>query len=239
MNARKKTFRALGFTLFWLGVLAAVALAAAGTVADLEATFYGFPWWADGSLPGFRCPVLMTSWETSTVSLTLKNPTDRAIPFRAHAEISTPGQARDVPVMVEVAPGEKERVVWSVTSADVDLGFFIFVNGWTNPAYPYPTRQSMCGILVLNVAGLTGRQIFALTLAASVLCMIGGMGLWIAGSKPLEGRRRSATAGMAFLALVVLAALLVSVLGAWMAGIILLALAVLTITALLFIVLAD
>jgi hypothetical protein len=239
MNRGRKAARTLGFVLLWLGILSAMALAAAGTVADLEAAFYGFPWWSKEPLPGFRCPVLMTRSETGAVSLTLKNPTDRTILFRAHADISTPGQAREVPVMVEIAPGEKERVAWDVTSADVDLGFFIFVNGWTNPAYPYPTRQSMCGILVLDVPGLTGMQIFGLTLVTSVLCIAGGMSLWIANSKPLEGRRRSVTAGMAFLAVVVLAALAISILGAWMAGIILLALAVLTITALSFAVLAE
>jgi hypothetical protein len=193
MNGRKRIFRALGLALFWLGILLAVALASGGTMADLEATFYGFPWYTHERLPGFKCPVLMTRWETGTVSLTLKNPTDRTIPFLAHADISTPGPTREARTKVEVAPGEKQRVEWTVTSADVDLGYFIFVSGWTNPAYPYPTRQSMCGILVLNVPGLTGQQVFAGTLVVSVLSMVGGIYLWITGSRPLAGRRRSAT----------------------------------------------
>jgi hypothetical protein len=239
MSTRKKLSRALGFTLLWLGILLAMSVALAGTMADLEASFYGFPLWAEAPLPGFRCPVLMTKWETGTVSLTLKNSTDKPIPFTARAEISTEGPTRQVRTQVEVAPGGKERVEWSVTSADIDLGFFVFVNAMTNPAYPYPYRQSMCGILVLDVPGLTGNQIFALTLLIGMLSMVGGMRLWVVGSRPLEGRRRSATAAMTFLAVVVLAALVVSILGAWMAGVILLALAVLTILSTLFLVLAD
>jgi hypothetical protein len=239
MNTRTQVYRGLGFALLWFGILLAMALASVGTLADLEAAFYGFPWWAEESLPGFRCPILMTRSETGTISVTLKNPTDRTIPFLAHADISTTGPTREVRTKVEVAPGEKKRVDWTVTSADVDLGFFIFANGWTNPAYPYPYRQSMCGILVLDVPGLTGQQIFALTLLVSLSSMVGGMCLWIAGNRPLKGRRRSAAAGMALLALVVLVALLASILGAWMAGIVLLALAVLMITVLLFYILTD
>jgi len=239
VSTRKKLYRALGFTLLWLGILLAMALAVAGTAADLEAAFYGFPLWAEESLPGFRCPVLMARWETGTVSVTLRNPTDRTIPFLARAEISTRGPTRDVRTKVEVAPGEKQRVEWSVTSADIDLGFFIFVNGMTNPTYPYPYRQSMCGILVLDVPGLTGNQVFVLTLVVSVLSMVGGMSLWVVGSRPLEGKRQSATAAMAFLTIVVLTAMVVSIFGAWVVGVILLALALLTITAMLYLVLAD
>jgi len=239
MTARKQLYRALGFILLWLGILLAMALATAGTVADLEATFYGFPLWAEESLPGFRCPVLMTREETGTVSVILRNPTDRPIPFTARAEISTTGPARQVRNQVEVAAGEKARVDWTVTAADVDLKYFIFVNGMTNPTYPYPYRQSMCGILVLDVPGITGKQVFALTLFVSALGMVGGMFLWIKGNRPLEGRRRAATGAMTFLAIVVLTALVVSILGAWMAGVILLMLALLTITAILYLVLTD
>lgn len=239
MTARKKLLRAVGFILLWLGILLAMALATAGTVADLEASFYGFPLWAEESLPGFRCPVLMTREETGTISVILRNPTDKPIPFTARAEISTTGPARQVRNQVEVAPGGKARVDWTVTAADVDLRFFIFANGMTNPTYPYPYRQSMCGILVLDVPGMKGKQIFALTLVVSVLSMGGGMFLWIRGNQPLEGRRRSATGALMFLAIAVLTALVVSILGAWMAGVILLALALLTITAILYLVLTD
>jgi hypothetical protein len=239
MKAGQKAIRALGFVLLWFGILLAMALALAGTWADLEATFYGFPVLGNVSLPGFHCPVLMTASEVGTVTLTLKNPTDKPIPFSAHADISTRGVARELRTQVQVAPGKKERVVWTVTSADVDLGFFIFVKGATYPAYPYPYRQSTCGILVLDLTGLTGNQVFSLALVISVLSMLGGLRLWTVGNRPLEGRRRSATAAMALLALVVLAALLVSILGAWMVGVLLLALAVLTITSILFLVLAN
>jgi hypothetical protein len=239
MNTGRKAIRILGFVPLWFGILLAMALAIGGIWADIEAAFYGFPVLGNVSLPGFRCPVLMTAAETGSVTLTLKNPTDRPIPFYAHADISTPGVARELRTQVLVAPGAKERVVWTVTSADVDLGFFIFVMGATYPAYPYPYRRSTCGILVLPVPGLTGSQVYTLALAVSVLSMLGGMGLWMVGNKPLEGRRRSATAAMAFLAAVVLAALVVSILGTWMVGVLLLALAVLTITAILFLVLAN
>lgn len=239
MSTRKKLSRAVGFFLLWLGILLAMALAVAGTVADLEATFYGFPLWAEESLPGFRCPVLMTREETGTVSVILRNPTDKPIPFTARAEISTRGPARQVREQVDVAPGGRARVDWTVTSDDIDLRYFVFVNGMTNPTYPFPYRQSMCGILVLDVPGMTGKQIFAFALAASLASMAGGMFLWVRGNQPLRGKKQSATAAMAFLALVVLAALVVSILGAWVGGVLLLALALLTITATLYLVLAD
>lgn len=239
MSTRRKLSRALGFFLLWLGILLTMGLAAAGTVADLEATFYGFPLWAEEPLPGFRCPVLMTREETGTVTVILRNPTDRPIPFTARAEISTGGPARQVREQVEVAPGGKARVDWAVTSADIDLKYFVFVNGMTNPTYPFPYRQSMCGIMVLDVPGITGTQVLALVLIVGLASMAGGMLLWVKGNQPLEGKKRSATTAMAFLALVVLTALILSILGAWVLGVILLALALLTMTATLYLVLAD
>jgi len=181
---------------------------------------------------------MMTS-EVGTITLTLKNPTDRPVQFAAQADISNPGLAREERTSVLLAPGEKKRVDWTVTSADVDLGFFIFVKPATYPTYPYPYRQSTCGILVLNIPGLTGNLVFSLALVVSVLSLLSGMSLWIAGNQPLEGRRRDTTAAMAFLAVIALGALLARTMGAWMAGVILLALAVLTITLILFFVLAD
>jgi hypothetical protein len=239
MNARKKAFRALGFALLWFGILLAIALAAAGTWADLEASFYGFPKYGNISLPGFECPVLMTASEVGSVTLTLKNPTDRPVKFAAQVDISNPGPAREERTSALLAPGEKKRVDWTVTSADVDLGFFIFVKAATYPTYPYPYRQSTCGILVLNVPGVTGNLVFNLALVASVLSVLSGMSLWIAGNQPLEGRRRETTVAMTFLAVIVLGALLASMMGAWMAGVNLLALAVLMITVILFFVLSD
>jgi hypothetical protein len=82
---------------------------------------------------------------------------------------------------------------------------------------------------VVDVLGLTGKQITWLGIVACVLGMGLGVGMWVVANRPLRWRTLRATGAMAVLAAVVLAVLLVSFLGEWVPGVALLVLAVLLI----------
>jgi hypothetical protein len=210
-----KITRPLSIVLFSVGILLGMALAGSAAWADFEAEYYGFQRMADRSLRGLRCPVLMTRSETGTVTLTLKNPTDKPLEFMARAALSNPGPAKVERQTLTVGPGEKGQLHWTVTSDNIDLGFFIFVQMSTYPVDTIPFRAMACGIVVLPLPGATGTQVFALTLIASLLCMAVGLGLWEAANRPSLGRWPAATWAMRFLAVIVLAAMLTSFLGWW------------------------
>lgn len=230
MRKRNRVMRAVGLVLFSVGILPGMALAGGAAWADFEARYYGFAQMADQPLRGVECPILMTTHETGTVSATFKNPSQKPMQLLVRADISNPG-----PVIVErgrlsLAPGERKTYRWTVNSADIDLGFFIFVKVANYPAYPLRFRETMCGILVLNLPHLTGNQVLNLALAVSLLSILLGLALWEAAHRPLEGRPRQTLFAMAFLAVTVLAGMLASFVGAWALGGVLVLLAVLLIS---------
>jgi hypothetical protein len=77
----------------------------------------------------------------------------------------------------------------------------------------------------------TGAQLFTFAFAASLLGMLGGIWLWHIGSRPLIRRARQTIRTMSVLTGSVLVGLIVSILGWWMIGLLILALNILTIGA--------
>jgi len=86
---RKRVIGGLGILLFAVGVLLGLALAVGATWADTEAAFYGFHSYADRSLTGVACPVLVTGTEQGQVVGTFRNPSDRPLQLQVLAELST------------------------------------------------------------------------------------------------------------------------------------------------------
>lgn len=227
MDKKAKIKRSAGMMLFSLGILLGMALAGGAAWADFEAVFYGFHKLADKPLPGLRCPVLMTFSETGTVAATFANPADRPIQLMVRTDVSGRARMRSERTTLALAPGETKQAHWIVTSDDIDLGFFIFVQVSSYPAYPLPFRGSTCGILVLNLPLLTGGQIFAFTLVTSLLGIVVGLSLWQASHRPLVGRSVTVMLAMRFLAMVVLLGMFAAFRGEWLFSGLLLVIAVL------------
>jgi hypothetical protein len=235
----RKIMRFLSILFFSGGVLLGMALAGSAAWADLEAKFYGFEKMGDRPLSGLSCPVMMTKSETETITVTLTDPTDKPLQLMARADISNPIQIRTERKTLSLAPGEKNQLSWAVTSDDIDLKFFIFAKVSTYPTAAFPFRESTCGIVVVNLPGLTGNQVFAFTLAASLLCIAVGLVLWEVSNRPLQGQRLHITYAMRFLTVVILAQMLCSFRGWWMLGGILLVVAVLMIVVTISLVLSQ
>jgi hypothetical protein len=235
----RRIIRSLSILLFSAGVLLGVALAGSAAWADLEAKFYGFEKMGDKPLGGLRCPVVMTTSETRTISVTLTDPTDKPLQLMARADISNRIQIRTERKTLSLAPGEKNQLSWLVSSADIDLGFFIFAKVSTYPVAAFPFRESTCGIVVVNLPSLTGNQVFTFTLVASLLSIAIGLLLWEVSNRPLQGRTLHITYAMRFLTAVILAQMLISFSGWWVLGGILLVVAVLLIVVTVSLVLSQ
>jgi len=239
VETRRNLSRTLGAIVFFVGILLGMALAGSAAWADFEAQFYGFDHMGREPIRTLRCPVLMTASETGRISASFANGTQRPIQQMVRADFSNFGPARSVRATYSLAPGEKLRVDWAVTSADIDLRWFIFARVYAYPAYPYPFREATCGIVAINLPGITGGQLFAVMITACLLGILIGLGLWEKSRSPQRGRRLDAAAAMKLLAVIVLLALLTSFRDWWMIAGLLVILALVLINVLVYSVLTE
>jgi hypothetical protein len=220
------------FLPYFAGVLAGLYLAVVSTWADLEAAFYGFRRGADSGLRGFQCPVLMTRGEMRSISLQISNPLD--VPLRpvVRTQISTPLLPQEFLQAVELAPGETRRLEWQVGPENIDLERFIFAKALVYSAFPLPSRETTCGIFILDLPG-SGSVILGVLLALS----LAGMGWGLYALKRSVGSdewiEKNLWRPLVFLAFIVCLGLAVSLSGGWMPSILILAVAVLMIFILL------
>lgn len=215
--------RAAGIVLLSLGIALALALSAIAIVADAEATLFsaGLAHLGDASLKTIRCPAMITTGKPGTVRATFRNPLDKDVEFNIRAHISQyVPMWREEAATLHVAAGETERLAWEVTADDKVQGNLVLVKVLRYRKYPLPALLGSCGILVVDLPYLTGNQITALVVVACLLCLVGGVTLWILGSRPLRGPRQATVRAMSVLAGVGVAGMVLSLLGAWMLGII-------------------
>ena len=107
---------------------------------------------------------------------------------------------------------------WTVTAEDAAWRHFILVRVHELRNAPLPSRTGSCGILVLNVPGLTGGQVVFLMAATAVLSLAVSLVLWVAGQRASTRPVPDLTRRMGLLAAVVLAAMALSAGGRWLAG---------------------
>lgn len=212
--------RILSVVLFSVGLVLGMVFSAGALWADLEAFLFDPPISVDEPLKTLRCPVIITAQESGTVSATFTNPSDRAVLrlVRAHISRGFASLMREVENQFELEPGATHKVEWAVTADDAAWGHFILVRVHVLRNNPLPSRSGSCGVLVVNLPGLTGNQVVVLPFVVSLLTMVIGIGLWAARSKSSEGRIPDLTRPMSGLAAIVLAAMVASLLGWWVVG---------------------
>jgi len=216
--------------LYTIGII--LGMAAAGSIiwGDLEASLFDSSINAKSTLP-LTCPVAISKEEVGQISATLKNPVDREKNFyvRAHISEGYVSLKREINQQIPVAPGEKEKVYWEIYPEDAAYNSLVLFRAYVNASYPIPSRGNFCGVLVLDIPGLTGTQFFFLVTALSLACVVGSTLLWRKINWPMDKNTRSFTNAMVGLAVIVFGALLVGFLGAWIPRVLLFAIAILMI----------
>jgi hypothetical protein len=236
MASQNKLLRILSVLVLSLGVLLGIALTAIAAWGDFEANRFDtdLSLLRDASLRTFRCPVIMTTNESGTVRATLRNPLDRPVTLTVRLDVSNYiTLKRENTVRLPLAPGERQKLEWTVTPDDVVYGDLILVKILQFRQYPLPGRLGSCGIVVVDSPYLTGGQIVALGFGVSLLAMLGAIGLWLASQRPLTRRGRQSASTMAAFAGSVVAGMICSLLGAWMLAVLLLAVNILLIGAII------
>jgi ABC-type multidrug transport system fused ATPase/permease subunit len=220
MNGRTKILAFLGVLIFSIGVLVGLALFSGAAWGDLEGFLFHSTTRGDSSLRSLRCPVFLTSAESGAIRARFSNPLERSTEFAVRTYISEGfvSMLREIREQLPLEPGESKQLEWPVTPDDAAYGRVILARVHVRGGYPLPSRHASCGILVLDVPSLTGGQILALALTASLLCMGLGAGLWIATHRPLAGRSLDVVRAMGALAVTVVVGIVVSLLGMWVLG---------------------
>lgn len=218
----KSLAQALGILLFSVGFLIGMALFGAIIWADFEAALFNPGIQQDASLRSLRCPAVITTSETGTVTASLRNPLDRPTEryVRAHITDGYVTLLREVNKLVSLEPGERQQLQWTVTANDAAFGRLVLVKVVLRARYPLPSRQGTCGILVVDVPYLTGDQVFGLSFAASLLSMAAGFALWYRASQPLHEQRRQLARAMVMLAGSGLVGTAIGLLGLWVPGLV-------------------
>ncbi|MGD0613365.1 MAG: hypothetical protein ABSB41_17850 [Anaerolineales bacterium] len=229
MNRTPKLTRPLGIAFFSCGILADMLLFALLSWAGLEAYFYFDYMPAEKALTTLRCPFVLTSHESGLVTVTYSNPSRLTLAPQVQTEISSPELYRTVNTMPSFAPGETKELQWTITSQDVVFGHLILAEVYVSPVYDTPDREGRCGTLWVDLPMLTGSELFAGVLTASLLFMALGWGLWISGNRPIRGGRPEATRAMLALTSIVLLGTIAGVLGWWLLGLVCLVLTLLLI----------
>ena len=218
MNNRK--FSTLSVLIFSVGVVLGMSLFGIVLWGDFEAARFDAAYRFDEPLKTIRCPVMMTAKDIGSVTASFTNSLDRPVEFRIRTHISQ-GSAtlmREENSILPLEPGETQEIGWTVTPDDAAFGRFILARVRLFGKYPLPSRDGSCGILFVNLSNLTGNQVFILILAATLLFMAVGVGLWIAGNKPLSGLGLTVVQAMGALVGCMLVGTIVGLLGNWMLG---------------------
>lgn len=225
----------INIVIYILAALIGFTLVLLATWADVEAQTYGFYRRANIGLPGLNCPILMTPGEVSKVSLRLTNTTNDPLTPNIRVEISRPALPFLSTESVKLPAGESKTMEWMIGPENIDLGYFIFINALTYSSYPLPSRESMCGVFIINLP-TNGRTIVALMAVLSLLGM--GFGLYGLNRSPGLARRvLIARRPLLVLSVFIAVSILVTFLGWWWPGLILLVLALLLVMAVLVLVL--
>ena len=232
MNKYRRLIHAVGLILFFIGIFIGILIAGSLTWANLEAFFYfGYGIQGDRGLK-VSCPLVMAPTETGTAVISISNPSKQQINPHIKADISGPIFPSTSETWLTIDPGQRQTASWEIGSGNVTFGHLILAQVYQFASYPLSSAKGYCGTLVLGLHGLTGKQFFALILAASLFGIIGGFILAAYGRRLLGERKTEERGGMLFLCGFVLASILAGVMAWWLVGVLTITVSVLLITAL-------
>lgn len=233
MNKQNIT-RMLGLVCFTVGLVLGLVLITASVWADLEAQFYGFQRFYAEGLEGLSCPILMERSETGNIIVSMANDTDLKIDRAVIARLSSRIMISEERQRVVLEPGETKQVAFPISASNLELGRFIFAHIMTPPAYQTPMQEAMCGVFVVGAPGLTGQQLYYGLMAVTVVGLGLGLWLWNKSRPPDISRLKQVRLAMNFLVVMILLGLVMTALGNWMVGVVLLVVVALTMGSVMF-----
>jgi hypothetical protein len=234
MNIKTTSSRILGFVLFVFGFLLSCYLIAGTTWADLESAFFGFTSMASERIGGFACPVFIAPGESSNISLSVTNPTEKKLGATIRADVATSYSLRSERGRIEIGPGETRTLLWPVSADDAVMGRFVFAKVYMYAAYPLKSAEASCGSMVVDTFGLPGMVYYWLLCAVSVVALVAGI-LLTDKKQAISSERTNMSTARKTVAVLAVIGLAGSYAGMWPLGVMVMAILVLTVTVLAFV----
>jgi hypothetical protein len=220
-----RLLRLLSRTIFFLGVTIGLVLSGIAIWNNLESTSYFFTGVKYAPFNGLRCPLMIAPTEKGIVTVVFNNPANEGDNFFYRAEISGKSfSRRQVKDQIAVSPHQTKTIQLAVDANDVDLMFFIFTKITILPNSVRPSREAVCGVMLVNILGLTGTQISTIAVLLSFSGIAIGLGLWQQASAKADQDMRRVVQTLGF---VVLLTMFTASLSWWVIAIALLVIAIL------------
>ena len=152
MKQKKKLFKVFGGGLLTLGILFGFVLCGLIVWGDLEASIFTNGVNGDSSVKNLKCPVMITSNETGTISVVLKNPAEKDSDRFLRTSV-TEGHTtlvRETKTKVPLPANGKQKVEWKIYPEDAAFKRVVLFQVYVSAKYPYPSMSGYCGIIKVD-----------------------------------------------------------------------------------------
>ncbi len=186
-----------------------------------------------------RCPILLAPGEEGNITASFRNPNQKKADILVKAVVSERDfvNYRVVTGSLPMEPGDEQDFRWQVTGQDIIQGNFILTRVFLmnqERSIPYPARTDSCGIFVWSLFGLKGASLVVLVFVTSLISLVVGSVLLYRRGTPIQKSSPRIDVGLFVLAGIILIGMIANLLGWWIfAGLVLL-LAVLLTSILIF-----
>lgn len=240
MKTKNTSLIVISIIIYILGYASSTAFNSLVLLANLEGqSFWGYPeaiaydssLTREARMSGLRCPILLTPGKSGTVSINVRNPNDYPITAWVSAHISMPDMTENMirdTQGVPLAPGERSILRWEVSDENVIRNHTILVRTFLRLTDRHPpSRTSHCGIISLDIWGLSSNAIMIITLVGGHILQ--ALGIWMLWQTRLKMRKRNHFVLNVFLALSTFSVFMSvgSLLHSWVLGLLSLLLALL------------
>lgn len=240
MKTKNTSLIIISIIIYLLGYGISTAFNSLVLLANLEGqSFWGYPeaiaydssLTREARISGLRCPILLTPGVSGTVSINVKNPNDYPIEAWISAHISNPDMTENMmrdTQGVPLAPGESSTLRWEVSNENIIRNRTILVRTFLRLTDRHPpSRTTHCGIISLDIWGLSSNAIIIIALVGGHILQ--GFGIWMLWQIRLKMRKRNHFVRNVFLALSIFSLIMTvaSLLHSWVLGLIGLLLALL------------
>ena len=163
--------------LFLAGNLLIIAISIGILWGEIEANTY-IARTSGGNLK-VRCPLVLSPRESGTIRTTITNTINEETKPVVISRISHGKRTQDTRQTLTLAPGQSQTLEWTVDRSNIvfDRMILVHVNQWRYSKLE--SNEGACGILVLDLFGLTGLWSLALVLTVSFLLILAGAMTWI------------------------------------------------------------
>ncbi len=177
--------------LFTTGLILNLLFNSLVTWSSIEGmAFWGYPesiaydntLTTEASISRLRCPTVLSPGEIGWAKLTISNPNNHPIRTWISAHISQAGRSENMvrrTRSLSLSPGTASEMVWQVTDENTIFDRMILVRVFLRLTENHPpSRTQHCGILFLDLVGLTGTQILWIAVLGSLILQLLGIILW-------------------------------------------------------------